>query len=110
MRGTIVTPSEGTVLERAAQAFADASASPPFTHQLPIAKTREALNALQSEPIDAPYADISDLTVPGPEGEVSVRVVRPPGARGRLPVVLHIHGLGWVFGGKGTHDRLMREL
>ncbi|KRF46468.1 esterase [Terrabacter sp. Soil811] len=105
-----MTDDAKVVVERAAQAFADANANPPFTHQLPVEDTRSALNALQSEPVHAPYADISDLTVPGPEADVSIRVVRPPGAHGPLPVILHIHGLGWVFGGKATHDRLMREL
>ena len=27
-----------------------------------------------------------------------------------LPVIVYIHGAGWVFGSKQTHDRLMREL
>ncbi|KQU68952.1 alpha/beta hydrolase [Phycicoccus sp. Root101] len=103
-------PSNRVELEEAAQAFADANASPPFTHQLPIDQVREAITAMQSEPIDAPSADTSDLLVPGPNGDVSIRIVRPPGAHGPLPVILHIHGLGWVFGGKPTHDRLMREL
>lgn len=101
---------EKVVLEEAAQAFADANANPPFTHEVPVAESRRGIDALQSEPIDAPYADVSDLKVPGPEGEVSIRVVRPPGAHGLLPVILHIHGLGWVFGGKTSHDRLMRDL
>ena len=101
---------EKVELEEAAQAFADANANPPFTHELPIAQVREAIIAMQSEPVDAPYADNSDLMVPGPHGDVSIRVVRPPDAHGPLPVILHIHGLGWVFGGKQTHDRLMREL
>jgi acetyl esterase len=36
--------------------------------------------------------------------------VRPPQARGPLPVVFHIHGGGWILGDKNTHDRLTREL
>ena len=53
----------------------------------------------------------SDITVPGgPTGEVSVRIVRPRGATGPLPVILYIHGAGWVFGNAHTHDRLVREL
>jgi acetyl esterase/lipase len=56
-------------------------------------------------------ADISDLTVEGgPTGSVRVRIVRPAGATGVLPVILYVHGLGWVFGGPETHDRLVREL
>src|SRR5690349_17338349 len=70
---------EKVELEEAAQAFADANASPPFTHELPIDQVRKAIIAMQSEPIDAPHADISDLMVPGPNGDVSIRVVRPPG-------------------------------
>ena len=46
----------------------------------------------------------------GPNGDVPVRIVRPAGATGTLPVILYIHGAGWVFGNAGTHDRLVREL
>ncbi|NAZ77164.1 alpha/beta hydrolase fold domain-containing protein, partial [Kineococcus sp. T13] len=58
-----------------------------------------------------PEADVSDLTIEGgPTGSVRVRIVRPKGATGLLPVVLYVHGLGWVFGGPVTHDRLVREI
>ena len=46
----------------------------------------------------------------GPNGDVPVRIVRPAGATGTLPVILFIHGAGWVFGNAGTHDRLVRDL
>ena len=49
-------------------------------------------------------------SVKGPTGSVGVRVVRPAGATGVLPVILYVHGLGWVFDGPQTHDRLVREL
>jgi acetyl esterase/lipase len=29
---------------------------------------------------------------------------------GRLPVIVYLHGAGWVFGNAHTHDRLIREL
>ncbi len=41
---------------------------------------------------------------------MSVRIVRPAGATGILPVILYIHGAGWLFGNAGTNDRLVREL
>jgi acetyl esterase/lipase len=41
---------------------------------------------------------------------VPVRVVKPAGAQGPLPVVLYVHGAGWVFGDAHTHDRLVRDL
>jgi acetyl esterase len=51
------------------------------------------------------------IKVPGGrDGDVSVRIVRPAGATGTLPVILYIHRAGWVFGNAGTHDRLVREL
>ena len=53
----------------------------------------------------------TDTTIPGgPSGAVSVRILRPKGAQGRLPVILYAHGGGWVVGNRHTHDRLVREL
>ena len=46
----------------------------------------------------------------GPDGRTNIRVVRPAGAAGTLPVIVYIHGGGWVLGDKETHDRLIREL
>ena len=46
----------------------------------------------------------------GPSGEVPVRILRPRDATGPLPVIVYIHGAGWVFGNAHTHDRLIREL
>jgi acetyl esterase/lipase len=100
------------VLEPTAQAFADANATPPFLYQLSPAEGRKIVDSVQSDPppVLAP-ADVSDLTVDGgPTGAVRVRIVRPAGASGVLPVILYVHGLGWVFGGPQTHDRLIREL
>jgi acetyl esterase len=56
-------------------------------------------------------ADVEDKVLPiGPTGEVSVRIYRPKGAKGPLPVVMYFHGGGWVLGSKHTHDRLLRDL
>jgi acetyl esterase len=41
---------------------------------------------------------------------VSIKVFRPAGSTGPLPVLLYTHGAGWVFGDAHTHDRLVREL
>lgn len=40
-------------------------------------------------------------------GEVRLRIHRP--AKGRLPVLIYVHGGGWVMFSVDTHDRLMRE-
>src|SRR5262249_27405403 len=50
-------------------------------------------------------------TIPvGPKGTTRIRVFRPKGANGRLPVVMYFHGGGWVLGDPETHDRLMRDI
>jgi acetyl esterase len=103
-----VTP---VVLEPAAQAFAQATADPPYLFDLGPVEGRKTVDEVQSGEIEKPDVDIEDTIVPGgPSGEVSVRIMRPRGATGTLPVVIYIHGAGWVFGNSHTHDRLIREL
>ena len=48
--------------------------------------------------------------MPAAVGDVRVRLIRPRGATGTLPVVVYMHGGGWVLGNAATHDRLVREL
>jgi acetyl esterase/lipase len=99
------------VLEPAAQALAEATANPPFLFELPVAEGRKALGDLQSGEIAKPEIDEEWVTVTGgPTGEVPVRIVKPRGATGTLPVIVYLHGAGWVFGDALTHDRLVREL
>ncbi|MFJ1535355.1 alpha/beta hydrolase [Streptomyces mirabilis] len=99
------------VLEPAAAAFAEATANPPYLFDLPPAEGRKAVDEVQSGEIEKPAVDEEWITVSGgPTGSVRVRIVKPAGAEGVLPVVLYIHGAGWVFGNAHTHDRLVREL
>ncbi|MEI5527888.1 alpha/beta hydrolase [Streptomyces brasiliscabiei] len=99
------------VLEPAAAAFAEATANPPFLFDLGPVEGRKTVDEVQSGDIAKPAVDEEWVTVPGgPTGEVRVRIVRPEGAQGVLPVILYIHGAGWVFGNAHTHDRLVREL
>jgi len=99
-----------TVLEPAAQAFADATAVPPFLFQLDLAEGRKAVDEVQTTDYPKPEIDEQWVTVPHGDGTVKARIVRPAGSTGPLPVVLYIHGAGWVFGNAHTHDRLVREL
>ena len=107
------TPETTTrpVLEPAAAAFAAATANPPYLFDLGPAEGRKTVDEVQSGEIDKPEADEEWVTVEGgPTGSVRVRIVRPAGAGGTLPVIIYIHGAGWVFGNAHTHDRLVREL
>jgi acetyl esterase/lipase len=108
----MTTPdSKGPVLEDAAQAFAEATANPPYLFDLAVGEGRRTVDAAQDGEFPDPAASRQDLTVPGgPSGEVAITIYRPAGAVGTLPVVLYTHGAGWVFGDVHTHDRLVREL
>ena len=98
------------VLEPAAQDLVDATSRPPFLYELEPAAARKVLDDLQAAPIDKPPIDEEWITVPSPVGDVRVRIVKPRGAAGTLPVVVYMHGGGWVLGNAATHDRLVREL
>ncbi|MFG2074782.1 alpha/beta hydrolase [Nonomuraea maritima] len=98
------------VLEPAAQEFAAAAAQPPFLYELGPEGARKVLDDLQAAPVAMPDVDERWITVPAEVGDVRVRIVKPAGASGTLPVVLYVHGGGWVLGNAGTHDRLVREL
>jgi acetyl esterase len=99
------------VLEPAAQEFADANANPPQLYDLPVDQGRKIVDSVQDGNIPAPPVDITDLTIKGgPSGEVSIKIFRPQGLSGDLPVLLFTHGAGWVFGDAHTHGRLVAEL
>jgi acetyl esterase len=101
----------GPVLEPAAAAFAEATANPPYLFDLGPVEGRKVVDEVQSGEIAKPEIAEEWVTVQGgPTGTVRARIVRPVGAAGPLPVVLYIHGAGWVFGNAHTHDRLVREL
>jgi acetyl esterase/lipase len=98
-------------LEPAAQEFVDATSTPPFLYQLAPEDGRKAVDSVQDAPIFKPEIDEEWIDVQGgPTGTVKVRIVKPKDATGTLPVILYVHGAGWVFGDAHTHDRLVRDL
>lgn len=98
------------VLEPAAQAFAEATAKPPLLHELGVEGARKLLDDVQAQPVEKLDVDEKWITVPARVGDVRVRIVKPVGTSGVLPVILYVHGGGWILGNSGTHDRLVREL
>lgn len=52
---------------------------------------------------------VSDALMPGSAGRVPVRIFYPS-MDGSLPVIVYLHGGGWVVGSLETHDRIMRLL
>ncbi|MYX28837.1 alpha/beta hydrolase fold domain-containing protein [Streptomyces sp. SID8381] len=99
------------IMEPQAQDFAEATSKPPFLHELGPEKARKVLDDVQAEPVlKVAVAEDKWITVPAEVGDVRVRILKPNGVGGSLPVILYIHGGGWILGNSGTHDRLIREL
>jgi acetyl esterase len=105
-----MTVQAQVVLEPAAQALADATANPTGLIDAGPEGARKILNDLQSGPIDKLPIDEEWITVPASVGDARVRIVKPQGATGMLPVIVYMHGGGWILGNAATHDRLVREL
>lgn len=101
------------VLEPAAQDLVDALAAgggPPI-YSLTPRDARAVLDMAQSGAATMPAAEIEEHAIPGgPDGTVSITVVRPLRTSGNLPTVVYTHGGGWVLGNFATHERLVRDL
>src|SRR4051794_10583818 len=99
------------VLEPEAQEIADATANPPYLYELGPEGARKVLDDIQAAPVDkVGVGGDKWITVPAEVGDVRVRLLKPLGAEGPLPVIIYIHGGGWILGNSGTNDRLIREL
>lgn len=55
-------------------------------------------------------ASVEDRTVPGPAGDVPVRIYTPEGVTDEPTVIVFSHGGGWALCGLDTHDRTTRRL
>lgn len=49
-----------------------------------------------------------DIDIPGPLGNIPIRIYHPVGMTSPLPVLVYYHGGGWVIGSRDTHDSLCR--
>ncbi|MCY1398281.1 Acetyl esterase [compost metagenome] len=88
-----------------------ASAGRPHISELSAADARERFEesaALLDLP-PVPLAVVENLQVPGPAGAVPVRLYTPT-ADCAGPVVMYMHGGGWVIGSLDTHDSFCRYL
>jgi acetyl esterase/lipase/NAD(P)-dependent dehydrogenase (short-subunit alcohol dehydrogenase family) len=60
-------------------------------------------------PAPLPVAAVVDRTIPGPGGEIPIRVYAPHGT-GPFPVIVYTHGGGWVIATNDTYDSSARAL
>ncbi len=52
---------------------------------------------------------ISERTIPGPAGDIPLMVFTQEGA-GPFPLLVYLHGGGWVIGSPATHQKLTAEM
>ena len=57
-----------------------------------------------------PVGRVLDQTVPGPAGDIGVRIYSPTTSSGPAPVVVFAHGGGFVFCDLDSHDELCRAM
>ncbi|BCP55577.1 esterase [Kaistia sp. 32K] len=104
--------SSSPTLEPTAKAFVEGLTGGKPIQTLSPTEARAVLSNVQKA-AEVKLADvqIKDVALPiGPTGTTNIRVIRPAGATGVLPVIVYMHGGGWVLGDRDTHDRLIREL
>lgn len=97
-------------LDPQAKAFLDQFMSGPQLHELPVPLAREGMIALAGmQPPAVEVATIENRTIPGPAGDIPVRIYTPAGTA-PFPVLVYFHGGGWVIGNLDTHEGTCREL
>ena len=92
----------------------DLSAGAPPVGTVPVEVMREGAPSqmavwFQMGLVSTPVAMVEDRVIPGPAGDLPVRVYTPVG-REPFPLVLYFHGGGWVLGNLDTHDPVCRAL
>jgi len=99
-----VDPQAQTFLDGLAQAGARSMAETSPEEMRTGYSLLAALGLPAAEP-----PSTEDRLIPGPAGDIPVRIYRPQ-AEGNHPVVVFFHGGGFVIGGIDTHDPLCQQL
>ena len=90
------------------QPILDVLEEAPGLHEADPETAREQYEALRDPSQDIPVESITDQTIPGPDGEIPIRIyeeVAEPDA-----TIVYFHGGGFVIGSIQTHDGICRRL
>jgi acetyl esterase len=99
-------------LDSQAQAFLEqlAAAGIPPLHELSVAEARQVIVALfGTQGAPEPVGAVEEWTIPGAGGEMPTRIYIPYGT-GPFPVLVYLHGGGWVIGDLEAYDATCRAL
>jgi acetyl esterase len=80
-------------------------------YEMSVAEAREAdLASIKAgRGAATPVGAVTELRIPGPEGELDARLYHPGGG-GPLPVLTYFFGGGWTLGNLETSDEVCRRL
>lgn len=82
----------------------------PSAGEISIEEARAQIDAGSGALPGEPVASVEDRTIPGPDdNDIPVRIYRPSDATD-LPVVVYLHGGGFVLCGLDTHDGFCRSM
>jgi acetyl esterase len=84
----------------------------PKTHELAPAEARQLVKPMRHV-ADAPMGELAvvrDLACPGPAGEIPLRLFDAREQRDAGPLVLFMHGGGFVLGDLDSHEALCAEI
>lgn len=92
--------------------FAGMSGLEPPMEERPPLEVRELMNGFALRDMKPRPEDITvdDHWGEFPGRRIRLRLFKPKGVPGPLPVMLYFHGGGWVIGNIDTHDRYVCEL
>jgi acetyl esterase len=83
----------------------------PDLADLTIDEARQLSTGLGALAGDVEHVDrVTDRTIPGPDGDVPVRIYRPAGDGSTPGILLWFHGGGWVLGDLDSTDPIARRL
>ncbi|WP_419827566.1 alpha/beta hydrolase [Sphingomonas sp.] len=84
----------------------------PRVHEVSAPEAR-ALTRAMRDVADLPVGELAvnrELTLPGPAGPIALRLFDAREQRGAGPVILFLHGGGWVFGDLHSYESVCAEL
>jgi acetyl esterase len=90
-----------------------AAAPTPKLWELPLAGARQAFAATMAfmGPKDVPIGKVENIAMPGPGGDLKLRIYTPVAAGGEaLPALVFFHGGGFTIGDLDSHDGICRLL
>ena len=93
------------------QAILAMRADAPALNELPVEDARAAMAAMRPLVVEPePVAQVHEMTIPGPGGDIPARGYLPTDDPRELPTVVYFHGGGWVLGDLDSHDATCRAL